>query len=122
MNGDHVQAVEQVLPEQTVFHLAFQWLVGGCEHAHINRNVAFATQPREFAILQHMQKLGLQCRMHLADFIQKNGPVVCLLELAQLLAISPGKSSRFVTKQFALKQLAGDGRAVYLHKRFLAAR
>ena len=68
-----------------------------------------------------MQQLGLQRRMHLADFIQKNAAVVGLLKFAQLLPAGPGKGPGLIAKQFALQQLAGDGGAIDFDKRLVAA-
>src|SRR5947209_587362 len=101
--GNHVQAIEQVLAKQPVFHLALQRFIGGGQHTHIYRNVALSAQARELAILQHVQQLGLQRRMHFADFIQKNTSIVGLLELPEFLAIGAGEGAGLIPKQFAFQ-------------------
>src|SRR5919204_734573 len=50
MNGDNIEPVEQVLTKQSLLHRPFQRLVGGRQHAHIDRDIAFTAQARKLAI------------------------------------------------------------------------
>src|SRR5215813_2014263 len=121
MDCDYVQPVKQIFTKGALRHCLFQEFVCGSENANVNRDVALATQTRELSILQDMQELCLQRRMHFADFVQKQGAVVGLIEFAQLLPIRTGKRAGFVSKQFALEQLMWDSRAVYFDKRLFPA-
>src|SRR5215472_15419443 len=73
-------------------------------------------------VLQHMQQLGLQGRMHFADLIQENRAAVRLLKLAEFLPRGAGKSARLIAKQFAFQKLVRDRGAVYLDEGFIGAR
>jgi len=54
------------------------------KHADIRPQGLPPAKARVLAILQNVKKLGLQQRVHLADFIQQNGAVVGEFELAGL--------------------------------------
>ena len=55
----HVQAVEQILPEQLLAHQLFQILVGGADNPNIHRNDFIVSQAADLPLLKHAQKLGL---------------------------------------------------------------
>ena len=59
--------------------------------------------------------------MHFADLVQENAAVIGLLELAQPLPAGAGEGAGLIAEQLALQQLAGDGGAVDLDERLVAA-
>ena len=59
-------------------------------------------------VLQHVQQLGLQRRLHLADFVEEDGPAVRLFELADACRRGAGERALLVTEEFALEQLSGS--------------
>ena len=67
-----------------------------------------------------MQQLGLQCGMHLADFIQEDRAGICQIELAQLLPVRPGKGSLLIAKQLAFQQFVRNGSAIHFDERLVA--
>ena len=60
--------------------------VGGGDDADVDADVLAAAEPRELAVLQHLQQLGLQRRAHLADLVEEHRAVVGELELARACA------------------------------------
>ena len=62
--------------------------------------------------LQHAHQLDLRARRHVADFIEKNGAVVGLLEAADAPGFRAGERAAFVAEQFAFQQGFRDGRAI----------
>ena len=100
---------------------SLQRLIGRRQHSHVDRDVALAAQARELAILQNVQQLGLQRRMHLADFVQEKRAGVGQIELAELLPVGAGERAGLVAKQLALQQFVRNRRAVHLHERLVVA-
>ena len=84
-DADDVQPEEQVLAELPVRDGDLEIAIRGRDDPHVDVHVPPAAEPRELAVLEHLQQLGLQRRMHLADFIQEHRPFVRELELARLL-------------------------------------
>ena len=121
MNADHIKAVEQVFPEVAVTDQFFQILVGGGDDAHVHMDRRGATHPVELILLQHAQQTGLGLQRHIADFIEKQGAAVGLLETPDPLAVGAGESALLVAEQFRFDQVLGDRRHIQRHEVLLAA-
>ena len=119
--ANHVQTVKQVFTEGTFLHPLFQVLMGGCNHPHIGFDGAVAAHAVEVAIAEHPQQTGLQIKLHVANFIQEQGATVGLLEAATAHGLRTREGTAFVTKQFALQQIFGNGRGVDGDKRTTGA-
>ena len=115
--ANHVQTVKQIFTERAFLHPLLQVLVGGRNHPHIGFDGAVTTHAVEVAITQHPQQTGLQIELHVADFIQEQGATVGLLEAATAHGLRTREGPAFVTKQFTLEQIFGNGRGVDGHKR-----
>ena len=81
-----------------------------------------AAHPRELAVLQHVEQLGLQGRVELADLVQEDGSAVGELEAAGLALVGAGEGASLVAEQLALQQLMRHRRAVHLDEGGPAAR
>src|SRR5215813_5009765 len=95
-------------------------LVGRRYHPHIDANVMLAAEPRELAVLQHLQQLGLQGKAQIADLVEKHRAVIRELELARLVLNRSGERAALETEQFRLEQLGRQRGAVHLHERLVA--
>ncbi len=84
------------------------------------KNRSLAAEPRELAVLQHLQDFGLQRKAHVADLVEEHRAVVGELELAGLVLDRAGERAALETEQFGLEQLGGERGAVHLHERLVA--
>ena len=71
MNIEDVEAVIKILAKFSVGHGFVGNLVGGGQHAHVDRSFDLAAEPAQFVVFQNAQKLGLRADRHLADFIEQ---------------------------------------------------
>ena len=67
--------------------------------------------------LQNTQKLHLRHQGKLSDLIQKDRSALRKFKITFLSLRGPGKTSFFITEEFALDQTLRDGSAVHLDKR-----
>ena len=56
--------------------------VGGGQHAHVDGYVFFAADTGDLVFLEGTQYLGLGGKGHVANFVEKDGAAVGLLEIA----------------------------------------
>src|SRR5712691_8273591 len=84
-DGKHVKAVIEIHSEQSVGDQLAEILVGGGNDARVDAVSMGTAQPLELLLLQHPQKLRLQLKPNIADFIQKECAAVGRLEAADLL-------------------------------------
>ena len=106
--ADHVQAVEQVLPEAALFNALLQVLVGGCDHTHVGLDGVVPTHTVEVAVAQHPQQTGLQVERHIADFVEEQCAALGLLETPPAHGLRASESAAFMAEQFTLQQVFGD--------------
>jgi hypothetical protein len=78
----------------------------------VHSDGTYAAQSFKFLLLENAQQLGLQLRWNIANFIQKEGSLVCEFDSSNLLCDGSGKRSLFVAEKFALQQSGGNGRAI----------
>src|SRR5438477_10827756 len=67
MDADHVEPVEEVFTKHSFLYGPFQGLVGGRQYPHVDLDITLASETRKLVVLENVQKLGLQGRMHFAD-------------------------------------------------------
>jgi len=70
-DGDHVEAVEEVLAEALRRHALAQVAVRRGDHPHVHLALAHVADRAHHAALQHVEQLGLQGRRHLADLVEE---------------------------------------------------
>ena len=81
-----------------------------------------AAELGELAVLQHVQQLGLERRLHLADLVEHQRAAVGLLELADARRRGAGEGAALVPEELALEQVRRQRRAVDLDERPVAPR
>ena len=94
--------------------------VGRRDDPDVDLDALVAAELRELAVLQDVQELGLQRRLHLADFIEHQRAAVGLLELADARRRGAGERAAFVSEELALQQLGRQRRAIHLDERTVA--
>ena len=118
---DHVEPVEQVTPEVAARHLDRQVAVRRRDQPHVHRQLALAAEPHDRALLQGAQQLGLHQQRQLADLVEKDRAAVGLLEPAGARGVGAGEGAAVVAEEFGFEQRLGDGGAVDLDERRVAA-
>ena len=112
VEGDDVEAVEEVLAEIAALDLLFEILVGGGDDADVHRMDSWAPTGSKRCSSRDAQDFGLGPEAHVADFVEEERAAVGLLELADLALMGAGEAAFAVAEEFALDQVFGDGGAV----------
>ena len=109
---DDVQAIQQIAAQRPLGGAGVDVLVGGRQHAHVDRDRGVAADDVDHVLLQHPQQLALQRQRQLGDLVEEQGPAGGLAEASRPIADRPGERPAHVPEQLRLEQLAGDRRAV----------
>ncbi len=118
----HIQAIEQVFAEGAVLDGFRQVAVGGGNDADVDLDRLGAANAVDLAFLNGAQELGLQARIHLADFVQQQGAAIGFLELADAPGDGAGEGTLLVTEQFRFQQVFRNGGAVDRDEGLVGAR
>ena len=89
-----------------------QILVGGGDDADIGLDRRAAADRRVFALLQHAQQTGLRLHRHVADLVEEQRAALGLFEAAGGALVGAGEGPLLVAEQFALDEVARNGRHV----------
>src|SRR3990172_3611095 len=111
-DGNHVQAVVQVLPEGALLHGLLQVPVGGGDDPDVDLDGPGAPHPLDLPLLEGPEDLGLQVQPHGAHLVQKQAPPRGQLELPHLGGDGPGEGPLLVAEELGFQQFRGDGGAV----------
>ena len=119
---DHLEAVVEVFAKLAAQQHGFEIAVRGRDDAHVDGDGLVAPELRELAVLQDVQQLGLERRLHFGDLVEEDRPGVGLLELPDARRGGAGEGAFLVPEQLALEELGGQRRAIDLDERPIAAR
>ena len=119
---DHLEPVIQVLAELAAQHHRLEVAVRGGDDADVDFDLLVAAKLGELRVLQHVEQLGLERRLHLADLVEEDRAEVRLLELADARRRGAGERAFLVAEQLAFEQLRRQRRAVHLDERLVLAR
>lgn len=106
--ANHIQSMEQVFTEQTLFDAFFQILMGSRDDTHIHFNRLMTADAVELAITQNTQQARLQVGWHVTNFIQKQSAAIGLFKASAPRRLCAGKRAAFMTKQFGFQQVFGN--------------
>src|SRR5438128_4683489 len=112
VDGDHGEAIVQILAEASAPQGLVEALVGGRDHAHVDGDDLAAAHPLDLALLQEAQQLDLKGQAHLRDLVQEESAAGGHLDLALALGVGPRERAALVAEELALQQGLGDGPAV----------
>ena len=116
VDPDDVESVEEILAETPLLRHGRQITVRRGDDPRIGMHGLRRTDRVEGAVLQHAEKFHLELRAHFADFIEKDRTLVGELEATGARRERSGEGSLYMTKEFTLEQLFGDGAAVHGHQ------
>ena len=85
-------------------HFVLERPVGGGNHAHVDSKILGAADALEGLLLEESEQLGLKCRNHLADLVQKHRAAIRRFDQPALLSIGAREGAAFVPEQLALEQ------------------
>ena len=118
---DDVEAEIEILAESALAHRLLEVAVRGGDDADVDLHRLGAADAVDLALLDGAQQLGLQARMHLADFVEQQGAAIGFLELADAARDGAGEGALLVAEQLAFEQVLRDGGAVDRDERCLGA-
>src|SRR5690606_28403006 len=103
-----VQAVKQVLTNDSILDTQLQILVRRCNHPHMGLDGLMPAHPVEMSVGEHAQQTRLQLERHVTDFIEKQRSAFGLLKPSAALGLCSSKSTALVPEEFGLQQILWD--------------
>jgi hypothetical protein len=97
-------------------HGGFQITIRAGDETDVGVDDLLAPDRRELAVLQHVQKLGLESERHLADLVEHQRPAVGCLELPRLLTVRAREGALLVSEELGLQQLTRQRGAIHLEE------
>ncbi len=107
---DHVQAIEQVFAEGAVLDRVGEIAVRRGDDADIDLDRLGAADAVDLAFLDGAQQLGLQPRIHFADFVQQQRAAIGFLEFADAPGDGAGEGAFLMAEQFGFEQIVREWR------------
>ncbi|MNH33538.1 hypothetical protein D3C79_940640 [compost metagenome] len=105
MQGDDVQAIQQVFAEAAFTHHLFEVEVGGGEDPHIGATGDRVADALVFLVLDEAQQFGLQGQWEIADFVEEKRAPISLIDSPQGAFAGAGEGAAGVAEQLAFHQL-----------------
>ena len=116
VDSDCAEPVIEVFPEAFVPKHLLQIAVGGCNDLDVQGNLFRASKGSNALLLKNAQKFDLGFERDFGNLIQKDGPCISRSEKARGFVYGTGKSTFFVSEQFAFKEFFGNSAAIHGHK------
>src|SRR5215475_15049419 len=98
MDADDVQAEEQILAKLTAGDGLLEVAICRRDDPNVDAHVVLAAEPRELAVLEHLQQLGLQRDAHIADLVEEDRALAGELELSRLVLDRAGERAAIVSE------------------------
>src|SRR5258705_2328911 len=117
---EHVQAIIEIASELALGNHLGQVATGGCHHPQIDAQILGAAKPFKFLFLEHAQKLRLQLKRDVADFVQEKRAAISHFETPDLSRNGASEGTSLVTEQFAFEQAKGNCRTIDSYERLFA--
>jgi hypothetical protein len=122
LEGDDVEAVEEVLAEAAFLDGLLEVDVGGGDDADVDLDLLVAADVHEAAVLKDAEDLGLHVHAHGADLVEEEGATVGYFEEAFLGGDGGGEGSALVAEEGGFEEFGGDGAGVDGDEGLVAAR
>jgi len=101
---EDVQPVIEIAAQFAVRHCFIRNLVGGGEHAYIDRSLDLAAQPSQFPVFKNAQQFRLSPDRHFADLIQQQRAALRQFKTSRAAFHCTGERAFFVAEDFAFHQ------------------
>src|ERR1700719_3722876 len=112
MDGEHVQAVKQILTEAPLRYGCVQIAVRGRQHTYVDRDRPVPPDAFKRALLEHSQEHDLCFRWQLADFIQKERSTVGRFEAPDSPLNGASEGALLMAEELRRDQRGWNRRAV----------
>ena len=120
-DGDHRQAMVQILPEVAGPDGRSEVGVGGADDPGIGRLGPSAADPADGVLLDGGEELALEGRGKQGDLVQEEGPAVSRLKQAGLGAVGVREGAALEAEQLGLEEPIRNRRTVDIHERAVPA-
>src|SRR5262245_56929271 len=111
------KTVKQVLTEVALKDGHFEVAIRGGNDARIHRDDLPTTDPAELQIFEDVKELRLKRQRKLANFVEKDRPVIGEFELTELSPVCPCEGALFMPEQFGFEEIRGQRGAIQLDER-----
>ncbi len=122
VDGDDVDAVEELLPELALRDGVGQVAVGRRDDPHVHVHQRGAAHSPDLPLLQHAEQLHLEGGGQLGDLVEEERAPVGRLHQPGLGPHRAGERALLVTEELGLEEMLGQRRAVDRHERLARAR
>ena len=102
-----VEAMQEVLAEQSLAHALLQVLVRGRDDAHVGAQRRVAADAVVLAVRQHAQEAHLQVGGHVADLVEEQRAALGLLEAPAAQRLRAGERAALVAEELGLERSFG---------------
>src|SRR5260370_35557104 len=99
LQGEDVQAVEEVLPEGPLAHAPLQVAVGGGQDADVGAAGGRIADALVLAVLDEAEQLRLERERQVADLVQQQGPAFGQRDPPGMAAGGAGEGAAGVTEE-----------------------
>ena len=123
-DGDpkQVQAMVEILAEHLGDNHFAQIPIGGCDETSIDRDVAVSPHATNPTVLNGSQEFCLECWREAGDLIEKKRAAASGLKQSEAGDSRVGERALFMTEQFRLGQIVGNGGTIGFDQRSGGAR
>ena len=121
MDGDDVEAEEEVLSELLAVDTFLEVPVGGGDDADIDFDGAVTADAFEFAFLEDAEEFGLDLEGDFADFVEEDSTTVSEFEASFTFGEGAGEGPFFVAEEFGFDEVFGDEGAIEFDERGFGA-
>ena len=112
MDGDHIQAVIEILAKGSSRHFLRKVPVRRRDHAQVHLLANQRPYGAVLVLLQHPQELHLQFQRQVADLVEERGAAVGQIDQAPLRLAGAGECALGVAEQLALHQRSDQRPAI----------
>ena len=108
MDGDDLEAVEQIVAEQFLLDQLLKGSVGRREQSNVDFVRFVVSNPCDLLFFEHSKQLDLGAHGHISDFVEKQCPTVGVLKSTFTIRDRIGKRAADVTEKLAFHKRFGD--------------
>src|SRR5512144_1954713 len=76
MNTHYIDPIVKILTKVSVLQFLLNLSISCCDHANVYRDILITTKPAELIILEHVEQLSLKRRMHFANLVKEDRPMI----------------------------------------------